>query len=162
MLPNTFINFISFVKSSEGITMMRKEYKTKSNYEQMRNDYFCFILWNRLNIFEILNHIIINRSRLYIRIKTGYQYLNKSEKFRLNDFRITNFSHSKYFISFSRSFPYQICHLNYSNKTMFLSIQMIDFVGHEVHPYYRQEESDIKLICYFWIHEEIKMKQVIP
>mgnify|MGYP006863865163 CR=1 FL=1 len=125
MLPNTFINFISFVKSSEGITMMRKEYKTKSNYEQMRNDYFCFIPWNRLNIFEIpnifyQNVIIFLWSRLYIRIKTGYQYLNKSEKFRLNDFRITNFSHCKYFISFSRSFPYQICHLNYSNKTMFL------------------------------------------
>ena len=65
MLPNTFINFISFVKSSEGITMMRKEYKTKSNYEQMRNDYFCFIPWNRLNIFEILNHIIINQDVIY-------------------------------------------------------------------------------------------------
>ena len=89
--------------------MMRKEYKTKSNYEQMRNDYFCFIPWNRLNIFEIPN-IFYQNVRLYIRIKTGYQYLYKIEKFRLKDFQITNFSHCKYFISFARSLPYQICH----------------------------------------------------
>ena len=118
MLPNTFINFISFVKSSEGITMMRKEYKTKSNYEQMRNDHFSFIPRNRSNIFEILK-LIRYKPRLYIRFKTGYWYSYKIEKFRLKDFQFTNFSHCKYFISFTTSFPYSICHSNFSNITMF-------------------------------------------
>ena len=158
MLPNTFINFISFVKSSEGITMMRKEYKTKLNYEQMRNDYFCFIPWNRLNIFEILkpNRDCIQELKEVINIYT---------KLKNSDWKIYKL---QTFHTASISFLFQdLSHIKYViwiilTKQCFFSIHIIDFVGHGVHPYYRQEESDIKLICYFWIHEEIKMKQVIP
>ena len=45
--------------------MMQKEYKMKSNYEQMRNDYFWVLPWYRSNIFEILKPIRYNHDILY-------------------------------------------------------------------------------------------------